>query len=94
MGDESIRELREEIKEINEKVTRLLTKEEDREARCKSHQNVIDGLVEFKTRYETMRTAIITLILTGAASMAFLWNYTNYTNFKSSPRPVQAEQLK
>lgn len=82
MSEENIKELREEIKEINEKVTRLLTKEEDREKRCAEHTTVINGLVEFKTRYETLRTAIITLIITAAACMAFLWNYTNYTNFR------------
>lgn len=88
MSEDSIKELRDEIKEINEKVTRLLTKEEDREGRCKDHQRVIGELVDFKTRYETIRTAILTLILTVAALMAFLWNYTNYTNYR--PPSTQA----
>lgn len=93
LSEDSIRELRDEIKEINEKVTRLLTKEEDREVRCKDHQKIISELVDFKTRYETIRTAILTLILTVAAIMAILWNYTNYTNYRP-PSTRAAEQTR
>jgi len=51
--------------------------------------NRLKPLEEFKTKYETIRTAIIALIITAAALMAFLWNYNQFTNF----RPVaQAEQ--
>lgn len=82
MSGDEIKELRDEVKEINEKVTRLLTKEEDREKRCDAHQKTIDDLVDFKTRYEAVRTMIITVILVGAAFTAIIWNSTQFSNYR------------
>lgn len=90
MSEDDIKELKADVKEINKNVAILMTKEENREERCAVHQKTIDGLVDFKTRYETMRTAIITLILVSAALMAFLSNYTNYSKNTS----VQAGTIK
>jgi len=53
--------------------------------------NRLKPLEEFKTKYETIRTAILALVIMAAALMAFLWNYNQYTNFRPA---VHAEQSK
>lgn len=70
-----LKEMKDDIKDMSKQVGDLVIKAEVRADMCKVHQNVINELVDFKTRYETVRNFVLTCIIIAGIIIGANYNW-------------------